>query len=230
MSSDAKNMMPTISQLQGNSLSSVARHEIERLIFSGKLQPGTRLSESALAAELGVSRGPIREACRALVGVGLLELVAGKGVYIRKLDEKDAIEIYDLRGGFLSLGGYLLAKIITEDQLEILTSLHHKIGIASEKGNFKEFSSLNLAFHRKAIEFTGNSRLITEYDSTVKEFSLCRTHGMSNSVSLKDSHKEHAAILDAFIERDPKKAYEASLNHVMNGKARLLAALENSKI
>jgi len=157
-------------------------------------------------------------------------LVAGKGVYIKKLDERDAIEIYDLRAGLLSLGGYLIAKTITEAQLETLVSLHRKLSIASDAGNFKEFSSLNLKFHHKAIEFTENNRLITEYDSTVKEFSLYRMHGMSNTVSLKDSHKEHAAILDAFIERDPKKAYEATLHHVMNGKARLLEALENRNI
>ena len=64
--SDFTAAIPTIAQLRENSLSGVVRHEIERLILSGELPTGSRVNENAIALRLGVSRGPIREACSAL--------------------------------------------------------------------------------------------------------------------------------------------------------------------
>ena len=57
---------PTIALLQSNSLTSVVQAELERMILSGELAPGAKLTEMTLAAQLGVSRGPLREAFRML--------------------------------------------------------------------------------------------------------------------------------------------------------------------
>ena len=67
-------IMPTIAQMRENSLAGVVRREVETLILSGELPAGSRVNENAVALRLGVSRGPVREACRALAGMGLLDL------------------------------------------------------------------------------------------------------------------------------------------------------------
>ncbi|HEY4192096.1 MAG TPA: GntR family transcriptional regulator, partial [Mesorhizobium sp.] len=83
--------------LQKHSLTSVLQRELETLILSGEFSPGERLNENALAARFSVSRGPVREVCRALAEKGLLELIPNRGVFMRRIDEAEAAELYDLR-------------------------------------------------------------------------------------------------------------------------------------
>ena len=86
---------PTIAALREHSLTAVVQHEIERMILSGELGPGERLNEKAVADALKVSRGPVREACRALAKMGLLELVPNRGVLVRQVSRREAEDLYD---------------------------------------------------------------------------------------------------------------------------------------
>lgn len=85
------------------------QREIERQILSGELKAGQRLSESALAESLGLSRGPVREAMRGLKEVGLVDLIPNKGVVIREISVEEAAELYDLRA---SLFGFVCGKSV----------------------------------------------------------------------------------------------------------------------
>ncbi|MFM1856537.1 MAG: hypothetical protein RLZ83_1846, partial [Pseudomonadota bacterium] len=88
---------PTIALLQSSSLTGLVQAELERLILSGELAPGERLPEVALAARLGVSRGPLREAFRMLEEAGLVRTEKNRGVQVRDVPLDEAIEIFDLR-------------------------------------------------------------------------------------------------------------------------------------
>ena len=88
---------PTIALLQSNSLTSVVQAELERMILSGELAPGEKLTEMTLAAQLGVSRGPLREAFRMLEEAGLVRTEKNRGVFVRDIPIEEAIEIFDLR-------------------------------------------------------------------------------------------------------------------------------------
>jgi DNA-binding GntR family transcriptional regulator len=219
--------IPTIAQLRENSLSGVVRHEIERLILGGELPAGSRVNENAIAVRLGVSRGPVREACRALVGLGLLDLVPNRGVFVRRMDRRDVQEVYDLRAGLTGLAGALLAPEVSDAALERLRALVEEMESAADLGDFERFYPVNLEFHDVILDLTGNGRLIKTYRALVKEFHLLRTHGMVRRDALKESNQEHRAILAALESHDPPAAYDASFRHVMQGKQRMLAALDN---
>jgi DNA-binding GntR family transcriptional regulator len=224
--SDFTAAIPTIAQLRENSLSGVVRHEIERLILSGELPTGSRVNENAIALRLGVSRGPIREACRALVEIGLLDLIPNRGVFVRRMDRHDVEEVYDLRAGLTGLAGSLLASKITDAEVNQLRKLVEAMDDAAENGNFRRFYPINLEFHDIILQLTGNSRLIKSYRSLVKEFQLFRTHGLVQSDALRESNQEHRAILTALESREPQTAYEASFRHVQHGKQRMFAAFD----
>lgn len=224
---DSTAPIPTIAQLQANSLGSIVRHEIERLILSGEIQAGSRVNELALASALGVSRGPVREACRALVEIGLLELVPSRGVFVRKMDRNDANEIYDLRAGLTGLAGSLLAPVITPEQVAELRNLHEVMNQATQENDTPLFFTTNLEFHDLIVSFTGNSRLIKSYRSLVKEFHLFRSHGLVQPEAQRSSNAEHGAIIEALAAGDAAKAYETSFSHVLNGKERMMTALDN---
>ncbi|EWY41693.1 GntR family transcriptional regulator [Skermanella stibiiresistens SB22] len=227
MNDSQSTSLPTIAQLRDNSLSSAVRHEIERMILSGELPTGSRLNENALAAKLGVSRGPIREASRALVELGLLDLIPSRGVFVRRMDKQDAQEIYDLRAGLTGLAGSLLAPKVTDGQLAQLRELFGAMDAAAMEGDFQSFYGANLEFHDLIVSFTENSRLIKAYRALVKEFHLFRSHGLVQRDAQRLSNEEHRAILESLEERDPAAAYETSFRHVANGKARMMTALDN---
>jgi DNA-binding GntR family transcriptional regulator len=218
--------IPTIAQMRDHSLSGVVRHEIERLILSGELPTGTRVNENAIALRLGVSRGPVREACRALVELGLLDLIPNRGVFVRRMDRHDVEEVYDLRAGLTGLAGSLLASRITDAEIDRLRILVGGMDTAAEAGDFRTFYPINLEFHDVILQLTGNSRLIRSYRALVKEFQLFRTHGLVQSDALRESNQEHHAILAALERRDAAAAYEASFGHVQHGKQRMFAAFD----
>jgi DNA-binding GntR family transcriptional regulator len=218
--------IPTIAQLRENSLSGVVRHEIERLILSGELPTGSRVNENAIALRLGVSRGPVREACRALVELGLLDLIPNRGVFVRRLDRHDVEEVYDLRAGLTGLAGSLVAARISDAELDRLREQVAEMERAAGAGDFPSFYPVNLEFHDLILQLTGNSRLIKSYRSLVKEFQLFRTHGLVQGDALKESNYEHRAILAALERRDSGAAYQASFQHVQHGKQRMFAAFD----
>lgn len=71
--------------------------QLKRLIVCGELSPGSRLTETELATALGISRGPLREAIRELVDLGLLVSKPYKGLFVRQITRRDLEEIYSLR-------------------------------------------------------------------------------------------------------------------------------------
>src|SRR5690348_16980462 len=207
----------TIALLQTQSLTGVVQHEIERMILSGELAAGARLNELALATKLSISRGPIREACRALAELGFLQRIPNRGVFVRKLDRTDAMEVYDLRAGLTGLASSLLAPVITDRQVDRLRGLLAEMDRAAVAADFSAFYLLNLDFHDVIVEATGNSRLIKTYRGLLKEFQLFRTHGLVQQDALVASNKEHRAIVDALARHDSGAAYAVAFEHVAAG-------------
>jgi DNA-binding GntR family transcriptional regulator len=224
--SDITATIPTIAQMRENSLSGVVRHEIERLILSGELPTGTRVNENAIALRLGVSRGPVREACRALVELGLLDLIPNRGVFVRRMDRHDVEEVYDLRAGLTGLAGSLVTARVTDAEIDRLRALVEAMDEAAAVDDFPSFYPVNLEFHDVILQLTGNSRLIKGYRALIKEFQLFRTHGLVQPNALRESNEEHHAILDALERRDSVAAYDTSFRHVQHGKQRMFAAFD----
>ena len=81
-------VMTAIALRRTQSLTAIVHREVERMILSGELKPGQRVNEQALAGRLGVSRGPIREALRALERSGLLTSVVNQGVFVREIADR----------------------------------------------------------------------------------------------------------------------------------------------
>src|SRR3979490_1579947 len=118
--------------LKSQSLTTLLKAEIERMILDGSFAAGERINENALAARFGVSRGPVREACRALAELGLVELIPNRGVFIRRIERREAEELYDLRAGLFGLAARLLARIVTEEQLVEMEALLDRMDAAAQ--------------------------------------------------------------------------------------------------
>jgi DNA-binding GntR family transcriptional regulator len=210
-------VVSAIELLRTQSLSALAQREIERMIVAGELQAGERVNENSLAARLGISRGPIREACRALAQAGLLDAFVNRGVFVRRLEIEEAAELYDIRASLAGLVGRSLAPAVTEPQIAGLASLVERMADAAAADDVDTYYPVNLEFHDRLVEHCGHRRLAALYRSLAKELSLFRQTGLTQPGNLVISNAERA--------RDPRRAAGAMESHVDNAKQRMLKAV-----
>ena len=213
---------PTITLLQTSSLTSVVQGELERMILSGELAPGEKLTEMALAARLGVSRGPLREAFRMLEEAGLVRTEKNRGVFVRDIPIEEAVEIFDLRAAMDELVGRRLAENITAAQLKEIRSLVDQMEQAVKAKDARHYHLLNLQFHDRLVELAGNGKLTAIYRKLIKELSLFRRLNLADGWLLPISANEHRQIVKAIASGDPEIAGRAMFDHVIESKERTI--------
>jgi phosphonate utilization transcriptional regulator len=213
---------PTITLLQTSSLTSVVQGELERMILSGELAPGAKLTEMALATRLGVSRGPLREAFRMLEEAGLVRTEKNRGVFVRDIPIAEAVEIFDLRAAMDELVGRRLAEHITAPQLKEVRGLVEQMEAAVKAKDTYHYHLLNLKFHDRLVELAGNSKLTAIYRKLIKELSLFRRLNLADGWLMPISASEHRGIVKAIASGDADAAGKAMFNHVMESKERTI--------
>jgi phosphonate utilization transcriptional regulator len=218
--------VPTIALLQSSSLPSLVQAELERMIVSGELQPGAKLTEMTLAARLGVSRGPLREAFRMLEEAGLVRTEKNRGVFVRDVPLDEAVEIFDLRAAMDELVGRQLAQHITPAQLKEVRAMVDAMERAVKAADLRSYHLLNLQFHDRLVDMAGNRKLTALYRKLIKELSLFRRMNLDHLAEggqLPLSAGEHRAIVKAIASGDAQAAGRAMFDHVMQSKARMVS-------
>ena len=122
-------------------------------IISGALTDGQKLTETAVAAEYGLSRAPVREAFRSLEYESLIELTR-HGAIARTLTDKDLDEFYDVR---FMLESFALTHILPEVKSEMVRFLAvtaDRLELALRHRDAQEFIAQDIAFHSKPFEVT----------------------------------------------------------------------------
>ena len=125
----------TIRLLQSNSLPMLVQRELERMILAGDLPAGAKLNEATIADLLGVSRGPVREAFRALEESGLVRLEKNRGVFVRQIDVKEADEIYELRAVLDEFVGRRVSQTAKDPDIRELRSLVERMDKAAVRND-----------------------------------------------------------------------------------------------
>lgn len=225
ISDSASSALKKISQRRSRTMTTIAAEAIEEMIKSGDLVAGDRINESVLADQLGISRGPIREACRSLEQAGLLSNQTNRGMYVREMSVDEAKELYELRGALAGLVGELIVRKASDRQVQDLSELVDRMQTVADKSDTAAYYKLNLRFHDMLVEAAGNAALAETYQRIVNQLHLLRRRGLVQKGNLLVSNKEHRAIADALNARDLAAASQAMKQHVSNGLDRLLASL-----
>jgi phosphonate utilization transcriptional regulator len=211
---------PTIALLQTSSLTSVVATELERMILDGELEPGAKLTEVTLAARLGVSRGPLREAFRLLEEAGLVRTEKNRGVFVRNVPVDEAIEIFDMRAAMEELVGRRLAEKILPAELKELRAVVEQMELSVKAKDVDRYHRLNLQFHDRLVELAGNGKLTAIYRKLIKELSLFRRMNLADARLLPLSAGEHRLIVKAIASGDAEAAGRALFDHVIESKER----------
>lgn len=201
---------------------------LRRLIYDGEFAPGERLNEAALALRMGTSRGPIREALRALAGWGLVTPVPNRGVFVRKLSVREMLEVYDLRALVFGYAAERAAERATEADKRELEGLLDEMDRASAAEDGTAYYELNLSFHAKVLALSGNERACRTYDDFVKELHLFRRRYFSGPGNMRRSNEQHRQLYEAIAAGATAQARAAAERHVQEGRERLLSTLDSS--
>ena len=220
----------TIELLQSHSLTTVVQHELERQIVSGELAAGAKLNESDIAAALGVSRGPVREAFRALEQSGLVRTEKNRGVFVRQLSLQEADEIYEVRAALDGLIGRLAAQRIHPGELQRLREIVKHMHAAGRARDVDAYFPLNLAFHDLLSQAAGNAALRDNYRRVVNQLNLFRRETLArNAEHIPVSTRDHEAIVNAVAKGDGELAERLLFEHVIDSRERLHAALRSPR-
>jgi DNA-binding GntR family transcriptional regulator len=209
------------------SLSRHVQQELERLITEGELQPGERLNEVALAKRLGVSRGPVREAARALEKSGLLTVIVNRGAFVRALTLDEAMDIYELNAVIFGLAAGQLAVSITAAQALELRALVDGMDRAGAASDPDAFFDLNVRFHQDIMRLARNRQAEAVYGDFTKKLLLFRRRSFDREGNMQQSNSEHRALVQALAAGDSGLARERAERHARAGRARFLGAIEH---
>ena len=208
-----------------SSLVGEVRDSLERMILRGEVAAGERINEATLAEQFGVSRSPVREAARSLEQQGLVTTVVNRGVFVRKLSLKDALELYDLRS---MIAGKLCASVaehVTPHVTKKLRNFVDRMQQAARNEDEDLYFEINLAFHDFIAEASGAVRARQLYLSMSKEVRLLLLRVLSGAASLELSNAEHNRIVVAIECGDVEAARREGAQHHFNGKSRLIETL-----
>ena len=128
-------------------LRDVVFNTLREAILKGELQPGERLMELQLAAKLGVSRTPIREAIRMLEQEGLAVTIPRRGAEVAKMTEKDMNDVLQVREALDELAVSIACELITEEELEKLSEAVKNFEEAIGTKDIKQIAEKDIAFH-----------------------------------------------------------------------------------
>ena len=200
-------------------------HAVRRAILEGKLRPGETLSISDLAADLGVSHSPVREALQRLSGQGLVVLRPARTAIVAPLSLGDLQEIYRLRGLIEVDAAGRAAPMLSDEELAELARELDVMSAAATDGD--AFWDSHTAFHRglMAPVLTPRlQRLVTELWHAGERY-LRIVYIETNVLQAHSPHDRHRPLLDAARSRTAKTMRTALTDHLGPTNARSVASL-----
>jgi DNA-binding GntR family transcriptional regulator len=197
---------------------------IRRQIFEGKLKIGERVPQDEIAADLGVSRVPVREAVIALDREGWVTIQPHRGAFVVGLDENSTRDHYELLGRVYGYGAHRAAERATPEQLAALTAVHRKLQAASDP---HEFSELNLEFMRRLVGVAASRRV----SSTVRLMAVNIVPGdffagVPNAIRI---HKRHLRSVMKALKAGDGESAEREVISMLRQEADLVVDLLTSR-
>ena len=185
-------------------------------ILSGRYEQNTELKETAIGAELGVSRTPVREALRQLELEGLVSIIPNRGAYVNMITAKDVQDFYVIRSMLEGLCVRWATEHITQEQLEELDEIILLSEYHMDKGHSDQLTELDGRFHQILYE-ASQSRILDHVLSDFHKYvQLARRASVKTEERAIKSIDEHNEILNAIKAKDAEKAGDLATIHIMH--------------
>ncbi|MBK9122266.1 MAG: GntR family transcriptional regulator [Chloroflexi bacterium] len=200
-------------------LSSLAEQVYDHLrlaVISSALKPGEKLVEMDIAAQMGTSQGPVREALQRLEHDGLVERRARIGSFVSELSYDEMYELVSVRSSIESFAIRRASTRITDEQCDELDDLVERMAAAGTNNDIMMLAQLDMNFHRRIVELSGSTTLLRVWSSLsnpVQRF-VVQSH-MEKYTDFVEIGLRHRPIVEALRARDGDAAVESIQTHLM---------------
>jgi DNA-binding GntR family transcriptional regulator len=185
-------------------------------ILSGRLPPGSRIVETQLAKQFGVSQAPVREALRDLALFGFVVCSPFRSTYVRQISTEDLVKSYPVRAALESVAAREAATVIDDETLAKLEELIGAMRSAAEANDHRAHVDADFAFHHTIIKAAGNDMLEHVWQSMRLATTTLVTHSMMQMThrSMGEIGERHVAVLEALRSRNPLVAEITMRRHI----------------
>jgi DNA-binding GntR family transcriptional regulator len=193
-------------------LSDQVKDVLLQAILSGQYPPGSRIVETRVARELGVSQAPVREALRDLEALGVVETTAFQGARVRQPEKGELAEAYGVRAELESYGARLALPNLTQDHLDELQGYIDEMQQEAAAGDAMAEAHVDAAFHGRVMEIAANATLSRVW-GFLEPMSRTYITFVHHRINPREIANLHQPILDALIVRDANQTTTAVLRH-----------------
>jgi DNA-binding GntR family transcriptional regulator len=201
---------------------------VEAMIATREFLPGSKLNELALASALGISRSLLREAVRLMEKSGLVRIEPNRGVFVRELDIKGVLDLFEVRAGLARVAGQLAAQRSSPKANAQLKKLLDQMEKQKAASSFEKYFAMNTLFHSLIFELANNERLTSLENMLSSEMHLFRRQNLLRNRQLQISHGEHEKIVEAIAANDASKASAAFEKHIRSGRQRFMEMISQA--
>ena len=216
-------------KLARSSLRDQAVEALREMVISGAIPAGARINEAELAEQLGISRGPLREAIQRVGAEGLVELRGNRGAFVREIAVGDVRLIYEVREALESAAAQRAALVASAAEIAELERQVAEVDEIIQSGDAHTGDSNNRVleltndFHLAVLEMCQNPYLQRYGNDLHVQLRVARLHSEHSPERAKQVLEEHRAIVAALSKRDGAAASKAMSEHLMNSLARFEA-------
>ena len=187
---------------------------LREAILRGDLKPGERLMELQLAAKLGVSRTPIREAIRMLQQEGLAVTIPRRGAEVAAMTEKDMEDVLQVREALEILAVQLASEKITKEQIAELEERLKAFEQAVETAEVKQIAQSDIDFHDLIYTAAENPRLVVLLNNLREQIYRYRVEYLKDEKNYPRLIEEHRQIMQGLKERNEQYVVEMTKKHM----------------
>jgi DNA-binding GntR family transcriptional regulator len=201
---------------------------LKQQILKGTLQPGMRLSLTAIAERLGISETPVRDALQHLNSDGLVEVIPRRGTFVSKVSVQNVRDVFQARRILESAAAERLSDAPAE-AIQCLKVIADKMGALRDGERFRDYEryiKLDEEFHQCIIGLLGNQLVSELYEKLRWPVAVVRGLGHSRYQRAQKTVAEHVAIAQAFARRDVEQAKQLIQQHLDAAEADLLRRVE----
>ena len=174
-----------------------------------------RLDERKMAAQLGISRTPIREALVRLEQDGFVEIQPRKGVFVRRKSLQEVLEMIVVWAALESMAARLVTENASDGELNSLRKMAAKHSASTSRADIEEYSEANIKFHQRILELSKCSMLKNMADGLFLHMHAVRRRAMGESDRAQRSVVDHMGIIKALEARDADLASQLVREHTM---------------
>lgn len=213
----------------GRSLVENAADRIREQLLAGGYRQGEHLVEAKIADELGISRGPVREAFRILRVEGLVTEEPRRGTFVVTITPQDVREIYGLRAAVEGAAVRSLCRKGDPHAVAQLEAAIAEIAAASSEGDTAGVARADVAFHELLCRLSGNRRLLETFQRYVPMLrGLLRWDEEPLGTPVEGVAEQHRPLVAAIRNGDEMEAVRLVTSHSEEAGERLAQRLESS--